>query len=151
MSTTWKTEAVDTNFRIDNPVVSKIADETRQEVMNASYGDDNIVGISKKQLDRTIEKISLISDKVNLLFDDLESIFNGVNYFNCSASNILNNKMNDISINVPTVKKNIASYIKDLNLVSSNYNTVTLSGVAIYEKAGSKVPEIKPYNKAKEE
>lgn len=143
----WSTSSVKTDYVVGNQIknVNTIKEELVGEISTANYGDDLVLGINDTKLKATVDKLTLINSKTTKLFDDLKEVIEGVNYFNCSATEILNKALNDISSNIPTIENNATSYIDDLNLVIKGFGVISFTKVAMLSKARNNIPKLKTY------
>ncbi len=150
MSTEWKSGAVSAGPGIGDPLKDFHRDSKGGNINTKLYGDDEIVGVDEKKLNLILNKIELVEDKYISLFNDLDASIEDVSYFNCSAASNLNKLLNDISINIPTIKNNIVSYKKDLELVKKNFGVIDLTSAAMFRRAGNNIPDITPYRSEEE-
>ena len=152
MSANWETAPLlSDNFKISEQL-DKIKHHTvtGDDLNIRRYGDDDIVGLDEKRFNVTKTKIKLLEDKLNAMFRDLSESVEDISYFNCAATSSLSKLINDVSINIPIIKNNIASYIKDLNIVNKDYTMIDLQNVAIIKKASNSLPDIDAYQETKE-
>ena len=145
--TNWSTDSVKTDFTVGNKIknLNTVKEDFAGEISTSNFGDDKVVGIDEPKLIATVNKLSLIDTKVTKLFEDLTESIEDTSYFSCSATGILNKVLNDISGNIPTIKNNATSYIDDLNLVIKGFGVIEYTNVAMLNKAGKRIPNIKSY------
>ncbi len=143
----WSTNSVKTDFAVGDLIknANTVKEKLVTEISDESFGDDLVVGIDEPRLKATIRKIRLIDNQTTLLFNDLDEIIKGVDYFSCSATSTLNKVLNDISGNIPTIKSNITSYIDDLNLVLKGFGVIEYNKVIMINKAGKLIPKNNAY------
>lgn len=151
MSTNWETETKDVSFSIGNSFSGVVEDvgssrkESLKAISNFSYGDDSVVAIDEKKMNLSINKLSMLKEKMIVLFNNLEEAIDDISYFDCSATQALDKQLNNISLNVPTIKNNLDSYIYDLEVVKKNFGKVNIKNIETLKKEEQKLPNLSAY------
>lgn len=153
MNTDWLSKSENTDFDVGDRFqkANKTGRESiTEEIVAKKYGDDTVIGINKDKLDATINILYKIQEKTTKMFDDLYDCIEDISYFECQAKESLNKQLKDISMNIPTIKKNIASYINDLEIVKKDYGVIEYTQAVRFYNAGKTIPVDNAYYEKKE-
>lgn len=105
--------------------------------------DSNYVsGINEKQLISVINKLTSNIEKLESRFDQIDTIItNSNNWYSSDSADAFRSRYNDFRLNYDIVKKNLLSYVEDLNNLIIKYKKLeanTADMVNTYKPIGDK-------------
>ncbi len=83
---------------------------------------EDIIGINSEQLQNIINELNVRLITISQIFEQMESTIHECNYYaKQGIGDSIRESFQEISVNFPTIKDNINTYIQELNACKENY------------------------------